>query len=103
MRLIGMPPTNPPDVAHLTAESLPDDVATLQHLVLELLDSLRQQQRDSVADTLVPVQLVPDDEPSGPSTFEVVLAGGRTLRVASGFDAATLRQLLAVLEEVRSC
>ena len=46
MRLIGMPPTNPPDVAHLTAESLPDDVATLQHLVLELLDSLRQQQRD---------------------------------------------------------
>ena len=61
------------------------------------------QQRDSVADTLVPVQLVRDGEPSGPSTFEVVLAGGRTLRVAPGFDAATLRQLLAVLEEVRSC
>jgi len=61
------------------------------------------QQRDTVADTLVPVQLVPHDEPSGPSTFEVVLASGRTLRVAPGFDAATLRQLLAVLEEVRSC
>ncbi len=61
------------------------------------------QQRDAVADTLVPVQLVPDDEPSGPSTFEVVLVGGRTLRVAPGFDAVTLRQLLAVLEEVRSC
>jgi Transposase len=60
------------------------------------------QQRDTVADSLVPVQLVAD-EPAGPSTFEVVLAGGRTLRVAPGFDAASLRQLLAVLEEVRSC
>ena len=32
-----------------------------------------------------------------------VLANGRTLRVAAGFEAATLRQLLAVLEEVSSC
>jgi hypothetical protein len=33
---------------------------------------------------------------------EVVLAGGRVLRVRGGFDAAVLRQLLALLEEL-SC
>jgi hypothetical protein len=49
------------------------------------------------------VQLVGDDHPSPPSPFEVVLAGGRTLRVPPRFDAAALRGLLAVLEEVPSC
>lgn len=34
--------------------------------------------------------------------FEVVLHGGRVVRVPAGFDAASLRQLLAVLEE-RPC
>jgi hypothetical protein len=33
----------------------------------------------------------------------VLLAGGRRLRVPKGFDAATLRQLLAVLEEQTPC
>jgi|ERR1700677_5067803 hypothetical protein len=60
------------------------------------------QQRDAAASTFVPVQIVPDDEPSS-SRFEVVLAGGRILRVPPGFDHAALRQLLAVLEEVRPC
>jgi transposase len=41
-----MPPTNPPDVVHLTAELLPNDVATLQHLILELLAFLRERERD---------------------------------------------------------
>jgi hypothetical protein len=36
------------------------------------------------------------------STLEVVLSDGRLLRVPAGFDADTLRQLLAVLEE-RPC
>jgi hypothetical protein len=44
----------------------------------------------------VPVQVVADAAPA--SALEVVLADGRTVRVAPGFDAATLRQLLAVLE-----
>lgn len=35
--------------------------------------------------------------------FEVVLQHGRSLRVPVGFDAATLRQLLAILEEAPSC
>jgi transposase len=65
------------------------------------------KQRDAAADTFVPVQVVGDltlaNEPPPRSTFEVVVAGGRMLRVAPGFDPATLRQLLAVLEEVPVC
>ena|SRR5271165_124300 len=33
------------------------------------------------------------------AALEVVLSRGRVLRVPAGFDAATLRQLLAILEE----
>jgi len=36
--------------------------------------------------------------PTRTSALEVVLTDGRTVRVAPGFDGATLRQLLAVLE-----
>jgi len=61
------------------------------------------QQRDAAAGAFVPVQFVPGDEPVSASIFEVVLPGGPTLRVPPGFDAAALRQLLAVLEEVRPC
>ena len=35
--------------------------------------------------------------------LEVVLHDGRVLRIPAGFDATTLRQLLAVLDEARSC
>jgi hypothetical protein len=35
--------------------------------------------------------------------LEVVVGPGRVIRVSPGFDAATLRNLLAVLEEVPSC
>src|SRR6266545_7256049 len=49
------------------------------------------QQRAPAAATFVPVQVVPDEEPTAARPFEVVLAGGRLLRVAPGFDAATLR------------
>jgi transposase len=59
--------------------------------------------RDAAPVSFVPVQLSPDERPAIANCFEVVLAGGRTLRVAPGFDAATLQQLLAVLEEVRGC
>ena len=61
------------------------------------------QQRDAATASFVPVQLVDHQEPSSDSRFEVVLSGGRTLRVAPGFDPATLRQLLAVLEESGPC
>ncbi len=61
------------------------------------------QQRDAVTSTLVSVQLVPDDEPVAASIVEVVLPGGPTLRVPPRFDAASLRQLLLVLQEGCSC
>jgi hypothetical protein len=50
----------------------------------------------------VPVQVVADAVPAQASALEVALVDGRAVRVAPGFDAATLRQLLTVLEE-RPC
>ena len=47
--------------------------------------------------------IIPDDPPRGHCGIEVVLADGRCLRVAPGFDPATLRQVLAVLEEASPC
>lgn len=61
------------------------------------------QRRDADAGAFTPVRVVADETPTPACCFEVALVGGRTLRVAPGFDAATLRQLLAVLEEVRPC
>jgi transposase len=56
------------------------------------------QRRDAERATFVPVQVLADTVSTQTSTLEVVLNDGRTVRVAPGFDAATLRQLLAVLE-----
>jgi transposase len=58
--------------------------------------------RDAAA-TFVPVQVVPDDEPGPVRSVEVILSGGRRLRINPGFDPATVRQLLAVLEEAPPC
>jgi len=61
------------------------------------------QQRDAQAGPFVAVQVVGDEQPTAQRPFEVVLPGGRTLRVPPGFDSAALRQLLAVLREVPPC
>jgi hypothetical protein len=62
------------------------------------------QRRDSQKSLFVPVHLRADDTPIPVShALELLLAGGRRLGVAPGFDAATLRQLLAVLEEGSPC
>ena len=60
------------------------------------------QRRDSPPAPFVSVRLVPDEAPA-PAALEVVLPDGRLVRVPPGFDAATLRQLLAVLREEPSC
>jgi hypothetical protein len=57
---------------------------------------LRRRAAEKAA--FVPVQVVADAVPAQASALEAVLADGRTVRVTPGFDAATLRQLLAVLE-----
>jgi transposase-like protein len=59
------------------------------------------QRRATPQAPFVPVQLVADAAPA--AALEVVLADGRAVRVAPGFDAATLRQLLAVLREDPPC
>ena len=56
------------------------------------------EQRAVAKAAFVPVQVVADAAPLQATTQEVVLADGRTVQVAPGFDAATLRQLPAVLE-----
>lgn len=63
----------------------------------------RLQQRAAAAAPFVPVRVVPDAPPLAAGSIEVVLASGRRLRVAPGFDPAALRQLVAVLEEAPSC
>jgi transposase len=56
------------------------------------------QRRAAEQVVFAPVQVVTDAAPAQTSALEVVLTDGRTVRVAPGFDAATLRRLLAVLE-----
>jgi len=62
---------------------------------------LRQRQRQTTG--FVPVRVLPTPDPDDEQVLELVVAGGRRLRVPPGFDAATLRQLLAVLEEMPPC
>jgi hypothetical protein len=47
----------------------------------------------------VAVQVLADAMPPQLSALELVLADGRTVWIPPGFDAAALRQLLAVLQE----
>jgi hypothetical protein len=57
--------------------------------------------RDSERAAFVPVEVLAESAVGG--SLEVVLARGRRLRVPPGFDVATLRQVLAVLEEGGAC
>ncbi len=59
--------------------------------------------RDAEQSTFIPVRVLTENGASQDATLEVLLASGRRLRVPRGFDAATLRQVLAVLEEGTPC
>jgi hypothetical protein len=65
------------------------------------------QQRDGQDVRFVPVNIVPDEKTvsaaDGSAALELVLKDGRLLRIGTGFDAATLTRLLALLEEGRPC
>jgi len=56
------------------------------------------QRRAADEPAFLPVRVVADAVPTQASALEVVLSDGRAVRIAPGFDAATLRRLLAVLE-----
>lgn len=62
----------------------------------------RDQQRER-STPFVAVHVVPEDTPAAAACLELVLPGDRVLRIAPGFDAAALRQLLAVLGEGPRC
>jgi hypothetical protein len=51
----------------------------------------------------VPVHVVADTPLAQASALELVLADGQIVRVAPGFDAATLRRLLTALERGGPC
>jgi hypothetical protein len=59
--------------------------------------------RDTHQPAWVPVEVLAEPTALADSVLEVVLARGQRLRVPRGFDPATLRQVLAVLEEPRPC
>jgi transposase-like protein len=61
------------------------------------------QRRDQQHPPFVAVHLHDEPDPTTTSPLEVVLTDGRVVRVAVGFDATTLRQLLAVLREAPPC
>jgi len=63
----------------------------------------RLQRRAAERTAFLPVQVVADTAPPPASPLEVVLADGAVVRVRAGFDAATLRHLLAVLREGGAC
>jgi hypothetical protein len=76
-------------------------------------------QRDAQATRFVPVRVIPgaaDDEraaatvpgatadaSAAASGLELIVGGGRRLRIGPGFDEATLVRLLAILQEGRPC
>lgn len=57
------------------------------------------QQATADQPTFVPLRIVPTLAGNPSTAFEVVLKDERVVRVPPGFDAASLRKLLAVLEE----
>ncbi|SRR5579871_431642 len=61
------------------------------------------ERRATERPAFVPVQVVADPPPPQASALELVLADGRAVRVSAGFDAATLRRLLAALEGEGPC
>jgi transposase len=62
--------------------------------------SNRRRQEPAAATQLVPVEVVDVRRSSGTgsSALAVVLGNGRKIEVGQGFDAATLQQLVGVLE-----
>jgi hypothetical protein len=49
--------------------------------------------------TFIPLRILTDARAASAAALGIVLGDGRSVRVQPGFDRATLRQVLAVLEE----
>ncbi len=72
---------------------------------LAVRDQRRQAKRAATEATRNALQLLPvrvlEQEPASSGSVEIVLRGGRTLRIGGDFDPAVLRKLVATLEEAR--
>jgi len=66
--------------------------------ILQERDRLTPATPQADTPAFVPVTLVAATPP-----LELILARGRAVRIPAGFDADTLRQLLAILDEDPSC
>jgi transposase-like protein len=66
-------------------------------------DQQHPAQANSAPVAFVPLRVVPAPAPEPACPFEVVLKDDLVVRVPAGFDAASLRQLLAILEAERPC
>jgi hypothetical protein len=58
--------------------------------------------RDATATHFVPVRVTSEPATQTAGALELILGAGRRLQIGPGFDATTLRRLLAVLEESQS-
>jgi hypothetical protein len=76
-------------------------------IAVQTLDYYRRQRRgkqDAGTGSIVPVELLepvmasPDTSVRCGASLAVVLAGGRRIEVAEGFDAGLLKKLIAALE-----
>ena len=63
----------------------------------------RRRFRQREATAFLPVHLLAEPPTPNAATIDIVLDGGRCLRVAPGFDPHTLRQLLHLLEDKAPC
>jgi transposase-like protein len=65
---------------------------------------LQRRDQAGAEPAFLPVHLLDDHSVQAPNRdIEIILAGGRRVRVAPGFDPATLTQVLDLLEGGRSC
>ncbi len=74
---------------------------TLAHWRWRLGAASRLQPRAGIAPVKF-VEIAAEQAPASVTAFELVLAGGRTLRVPVGFDGAELVRLVQALEGVRA-
>jgi transposase-like protein len=63
------------------------------------LDGVKEADSRPSREAFVPVRVAAERSATPASTFELVLAAGRVVRVGADFDAPALRRLVEALEE----
>jgi hypothetical protein len=96
-----------PKTAFARQEGISPDVLGWWHAEIRRRDRLRRRVPRAVPrrrsattrrPSFVPVRVIEPTSPPAPAALEI-LAGGHTVRIRPGFDAETLKRLVAVLED----